>query len=216
MPDIPTNTGVSGFAADDLQLVARGESTASYAGKLIGENALAALFGDIFDADPIRATVLSVVDRRTTDVITQVKGITFQRELDDARQRFTRELTTLSTNEFKERYQGRTVSDTTHWFRVHRCEDCGRDFAGSELRANTGDRCPACADDRLRRSLRRFIHPQARVAVPDHYFLVRCVQSFQDHDWRATRESELEVKVQRVARSGKTIVVELGNWLQRE
>jgi len=121
----------------------------------------------------------------------------------------------MTTAEFLAHYSSQRSAEGQHWYRVHRCIDCARDFAGTEWRAGVGDRCPACAHDYTHRSLIQRLRPSLVVIVPDEYFRARCAQSFADHGWTIEEGEAGVLNVHRKPRERLTIVAEPGVWVQR-
>jgi DNA-directed RNA polymerase subunit RPC12/RpoP len=217
-PDASDPSDQSPAASTDLEIVESVEPVVKRAAKAMGTTLLLGLiFGpDIPSADSLTPrTTITVVDRQSGQAITSVRGITYEAELEAARSRFADELATMTTAEFVSRYSSQRSAAGEHWYRVHRCMDCARDFAGTELRAGVGERCPACAYDHGHRSLVARLRPSWVVIVPDDYFRVRCAQSFADRGWAIERGEEGALLVHRKLRERATIVAQPGVWVQR-
>jgi hypothetical protein len=205
-------------ASENLEIVEDIEPGASYGLRTLGAAVTDLILADdgIFGgAIPVRETTLQVVDRRNGYPITRVKGITLQRELDLAREKFETDLAALTTKQFIDKYTGADPSNSSHWYRVHTCTECHRQFAGSEQEKLGVEICPACAHELRASHLVGRFTGRLSVSVPDQFFQARCVQSFVDHGWSLIGSISGAVSLHRGRFESATVMIAPGVWVQR-
>jgi hypothetical protein len=205
-------------ASENLEIVEEVEPGASYGLRALGAAVTDLVLADdgIFGAAvPVRETTLQVVDRRNGYPITRVKGITLQQELNLAREQFEKDLAELTTKQFIDKYTGADASYSAHWYRVHTCTECHRQFAGSEQQKLGVEECPACAHELRSGNFAKLVRGRVSVRVPDRFFQARCAQSFVDHGWSLIGSISGAVSLERGRFESATIMIAPGVWVQR-
>src|SRR5665213_2971240 len=204
-----TPVGDDSPASENLEIVAEGVPGVAVTDLILADD------GIFRAAAPVRETTLQVVDRRSGYPITRVKGITLQQELDLAREQFEKDLAELTTKQFIDKYTAADASYSAHWYRVHTCTECYRQFAGSELEKVGVDHCPACAHYLRGNHFAGLLSGRVSVSVPDRFFQARRVQSFVDHGWSLVGSISGTVSLHRHRFESATVMIAPGVWVQR-